>query len=51
MRGSHKMVTGRVLVVIRGGKANKGEKGGWGEGKDIVATKFGHHPMALIKFL
>jgi hypothetical protein len=37
MRGSHKMVTKRVLVTIRGGGTKKGKKkrGGGGKGKTL----------------
>jgi hypothetical protein len=40
MRGSHKIVTKRVSVAIKGRESEEGRKnGGWGEGKDIVMTK------------
>jgi hypothetical protein len=39
MRGSHKMVTKRVLVA-KGRESKEGRKnGGRGEGKDVVAIK------------
>jgi hypothetical protein len=39
IRGSHKMVTKKVLVTIRGGGSKEGKNGGWGEGKDIVVIQ------------
>ncbi len=40
MRGSHKMVTDKVLVAIKGNESKEGRKNrGRGEGKDIVVIK------------